>query len=192
MHLGILQHCVKSTYFWYWGHIWNNWNCWLCAQRESLGQSWVGGAQGCGDWWGTCNIVLCEINLLLIFFIFDFWYLCTERKLGGRGPRVRWSLVGNLGQPAVAWNSSVGKGTEKWGGTTVHFLPWFKAAFFLYLVVHGGYVEGRTGYTCSRTPSVQTILRSSRMSGWGISRRTARILKWWVMFLALFINIYPP
>ena len=28
---------------------------------------------------------------------------------------MRWSLVGNLGQPAVAWNSSVGKGTEKWG-----------------------------------------------------------------------------
>ena len=27
---------------------------------------------------------------------------------------MRWSLVGNLGQPAVAWNSSAGKGTEKW------------------------------------------------------------------------------
>ena len=108
--------CVKSTYFRYSGPIWNNWNCWLCARKESWGQFW---AQGWGDhWWGTWD----------------------NRPLPG----------------TPGWGKELRSGE----GTTVDFLPWFKAAFFLYRVVHGGYVESRTGYTCSRTHSFQTILRS--------------------------------
>ena len=73
---------------------------------------------------------LCEINLLLIFRSYlkqlkALLTLCIRGKLGsvlgGRGPRVRWLVQGNRGQPAVAWNSSVGKGTEKWGSNSRPF-----------------------------------------------------------------------
>ena len=51
------------------------------------------GAQGCSGWWGTWDVVLCEINLLLIFRSYlkqlELLTLCTEGKLGSvLGPRV--------------------------------------------------------------------------------------------------------
>ena len=131
------------------------------------------------------------MKLTYFWYSGHIWKHCWHCALGeswgqlwaggaqGCGGWVRWGT----------WDNQPLPGTPGWGkeqrsrkGTASLLLLWFKAGSIFpwqTLFVHGGDIQSWSWYTCSRTPSVQIILRSLRMSGWDISRKTARIQKWW-------------